>query len=505
MLKVLKTKLTALAEDESGVAFAFTVTVALIVFLFGAAVYACGETVREKIELQNTADAAAYSGALVQADTLSRIAVINKAMAWNYVMMTRRQMDHIVDCWLVKTLDAYNADKIETEDYQNRCACHPHAEFANWRVGVSPGGGGGEVTHQQIRLNESQDVMISDISDAHRGHGAHNPVSTLASLRRCIAAMNQAEKELVSGMKKRIENAVEFIVKADASLTENDKKVKDKRKIEWAFYDLRDASDYLEVLKEDERRFLRFGGGVFDASPSDPPVFDNGADTWLGLQKDIDEGFQRNYRQFGSTLSARWFKYNQIWTHPDPDEPCVFGGIDVRPGQTIKGEMARDDYFEGQTAKPQVLKSNFFKPDGAITVGVSRPLNNPFAFVFDGGEKAGIFSAFNVGGGGQTLWCVASARAGFRLGKELGESGWSGESWKEGEYRNRGSIDDKFNLCIADWDAVFLPLREDYTAKQNVLEDLAGKLGASPLFAGRSHKEGYSQIGFSQARSHLYH
>ena len=31
MLKVLKTKWTALAEDESGVAFAFTVTVALIV------------------------------------------------------------------------------------------------------------------------------------------------------------------------------------------------------------------------------------------------------------------------------------------------------------------------------------------------------------------------------------------------------------------------------------------------------------------------------------------
>ncbi len=65
MRKILKQRLTALAEDESGVAFAFTVTAALILFLFGAAVYACGETVRERIELQNTADAAAYSGALV--------------------------------------------------------------------------------------------------------------------------------------------------------------------------------------------------------------------------------------------------------------------------------------------------------------------------------------------------------------------------------------------------------------------------------------------------------
>jgi len=485
MLKVLKTKLTALAEDESGVAFAFTVTVALIVFLFGAAVYACGETVREKIELQNTADAAAYSGALVQADTLSRIAVINKAMAWNYVMMSRRQMDHIVDCWLIQVLNAYNGARAATQDYQYACACHWHAEFANWRVGVTPGGGGGEVTHQLIRLNESQDVFIPVISAAHGGHGGYNPVSTLASLRRCIAAMNQAESELVSGMKKRIENAVEFIVKADASLTENDRKVRDKREIEWAFYNLQDATQYFEILKNDESRFLRFG----EFTGSAQSIFGNGADVWL--TKAGGEGFQRNYRQSGGTLSARWFTYNQRWIH---HKYCQFIGIDVRPGQTITGEMGRDMYYTGQAAKPQVLKSNYFKPDGAVTVGVSRPLNNPFAFVFEGQERSGIFSAFTVGGGGQTLWCVASARAGYRL-----------PEWKEGEFRNRGSIDDKDNLCIADWDAVFLPLREDDTADRNVLEDLAGKLGASPLFAGRSHKEGYSQIGFSQARSHLYH
>jgi hypothetical protein len=501
MLCVLKNRCLSLAGDESGVAFAFAVTVSLIVFLFGAAVYACGETVRERIELQNAADAAAYSGALVQADTLSRIAVINKAMAWNYVMMTRRQMDHVVDNWLSLTLNAYNNAKTVTRAYQNVCACHPRAEFANWRVGVAPGGGGGEVTHQLIRLNESQDVFIPAIEAAHGGHGGYNPVSQLASLRRCIEAMNQAEKELVSGMKKRIENAVEFIVRSDVSLTENDRKAPHNREIEWAFYDLHDASDYLEVLKNDERRFLRFGGGVFDASPSDPQVFNTGADTWL--VKGGGEGFQRNYRQSGNTLSARWFTYNQIWVHPD--KVCVFAGLVVQPGTTITAEMARDEYYTGQTAKPQVLRSNFFQPDGAITVGVSRPLNNPFAFVFNGSGKAGIFSAFNVGGGGETMWCVASARAGYRLGEELGKSGWNGEAWQKGEYRNRGEIDDKFNLCVADWDAELLPLRENYTAGHGVLGHLAGKLGASSRFAGRNHFEGYSNIAFSQAKSHLYH
>ena len=485
MLQVLKKRMTALAGDESGVAFAFTVTTALIVFLFGAAVYACGETVREKIELQNTADAAAYSGALVQADTLSRIAVINKAMAWNYVMMTRRQMDHIVDVWLARVLSAYNADKTATRMYQNICACHPKFEYANWRVGVMPGGGGGEVTHQLIRLNNSQDVMIPVISGARGGHGAYNPVSTLASLRRCIAAMNQAESELVSGMKKRIENAVEYVVKADASLTENDRKVKNKREIEWAFYNLQDASRYFEVLKNDESRFLGFG----EFSGSAQSIFGNGADTWL--VKAGGEGFRRDYRQSGSSLRAHWYTYNQIWVHA---KVCVFGGIVVRPGTPILGEMARDMYYTGQVAKPQVLKSNYFRPDGAITVGVSRPLNNPFAFVFDGGEKAGIFSAFTVGGGGETLWCVASARAGYRL-----------SSWKEGEFKNRNSIPDKENLRVADWDAEFLPLREEYTTDHNVLKSLAGKLGASSRFAGRNHFAGYSKIEFTQARSHLYH
>ena len=486
MRKILKQRLTALAEDESGVAFAFTVTAALILFLFGAAVYACGETVRERIELQNTADAAAYSGALVQADTLSRIAVINKAMAWNYVMMTRRQMDHIVDVWLGRVLKAYENDKNTTRMTQNICACHPRFEYANWRVGVMPGGGGGEVTHQLIRLNESQDVMIPVISAARGGHSAYNPVSTLNSLRQCVAAMNQAEKELVSDMKKRIENAVEFAVKADASLTENDKKVKPQREIDWELYGLQDASRYFEILKNDESRFLRFG----EFTGSAQSVFGNGADVWI--TKAGGEGFQRNYRQSARSLTARWFTYNQIWIHPDM--VCVFTGLIVKPGTPILGEMARDTYYTGQAAKPQVLKSNFFQPDGAITVGVSRPLNNPFAFIFGGGKKSGIFSAFTVGGGSQTMWCVASARAGYRL-----------PSWKTGEYRNRGSIAAKDNLCVADWDAEFLPLRENFTADAKVLKSLAGKLGISAQFAARNHFSGYSKIDFSQARSHLYH
>ena len=64
-------------KNEDGVALAFGITFFLLVFLLGMSVYAAGETVRQRMELQNAADAAAYSAAVVQADTLSRIACIN--------------------------------------------------------------------------------------------------------------------------------------------------------------------------------------------------------------------------------------------------------------------------------------------------------------------------------------------------------------------------------------------------------------------------------------------
>ena len=486
MTGILRQRSRELIGDESGVAFALTVTVAIVIFLFGFSVYAIGETVRERIELQNAADAAAYSGALVQADTISRVAVINKAMAWNYVMMTRRQMDYIVDKWLGKVMEAYDREYNATRMYQFVCACHPRVEGWNWRVGVSAGGAAGAIAHLVIRLNGTQDVWTPLITAARAANSARNTAFQLEAVRKCVAAMNKAEKSLISGMKSRVEHAVEFAVGADASLTPNDRTVKNKRKIQWKLYNLRSASTYFEALKNDEKRFLGFGG--FSGVPA--KVYGTGADTWL--RQSGSNGFKRSYTQSGSTLSANWFTYNEVWVH---NVVCTFCGPIIRPGSTVTGSMARDKYFTGQVARPQVLKKNFFKSDGAIVVGVSRPLNNPFAFIYGGdGKKSGIYSAFEVGGGSQTMWCVAAARAGYR------KSGW-----KPGEYRNRGKIANKDNLKIADWDAVFLPVNDSNTAKNSVLADLAKKLGVSKQFVGRDYRSSYSNIDFDSAGSHLHH
>lgn len=485
MKRILIQRIRELAGGESGVACAFTVTVSLIIFLLGFAIYACGETVRQRIELQNAADSAAYSAALVQADTISRIAVINKAMAWNYVMMTRRQMDHIVDAWLARVLEMWENSRSATFNFQNLCACHPRIEGINWRVGAVPGGGGGDIVHQLIRLNNSQDVWISSIVAARLAHSPKNPVVLLESLRKCIDSMNRAEKELIDGMKERVENAVEFAVTANVALTGNDRKVREKREIDWTIYNLRDASEYFEILKEDETRFLSFG----DFSGNRTQIYGAGADNWLIAEN--SSGFQRNYVQAPNALMAIWFTYNQIWFH---SVACTFGGVVVNPVPAITGEMARDAYFTGQKACPRVLKKNYFEADGAIVVGVSRPLNNPFAFVFDGREQSGIYSAFEVGDGEQTMWSVAGARAGYRLSE-----------WGEGEYRNRGSIQKKHNLCVTDWDAMFLPLREEAIASSDYLSGIAGELGVSDSFVRKDHLSSYSRLDFSAAKEHLYH
>ena len=110
MLKVLRDKLLRLGSDEEGVAMVVTLAIFMFMYLICMGVYAIGTAVKTRIHLQNACDAAAYSAAVVQADTLSRIATLNRAMSWTYVQMSRRQMDYIVDRWLTKTVQKVQGD-----------------------------------------------------------------------------------------------------------------------------------------------------------------------------------------------------------------------------------------------------------------------------------------------------------------------------------------------------------------------------------------------------------
>ena len=100
-----------LVSDESGVALVFVIAIFLFLFVLVLSVYSIGQAVREKEEIQNACDAAAHAGAVAQADTLSRMAVVNRAMSWNYVQMTKLQMDYITYNWLKVTCNKFAEDK----------------------------------------------------------------------------------------------------------------------------------------------------------------------------------------------------------------------------------------------------------------------------------------------------------------------------------------------------------------------------------------------------------
>ena len=94
-VKIALGEIERLRRDESGVALMLTLSVFMLLYVVCAGIYSIGETVRQKVELQNACDNAAYSVAVVQADGLSRMAMVNRAMSWSYIQLTNMQIDYI--------------------------------------------------------------------------------------------------------------------------------------------------------------------------------------------------------------------------------------------------------------------------------------------------------------------------------------------------------------------------------------------------------------------------
>ena len=113
-------RLLGFGGDAEGFVLMSTLAIFLFLFVFCSSIYAIGETIHQRIKLQNACDAAAYSAAVVQADGLSRMASINRAMSWTYVQMTNRQMDYITYRWLRQTCKQFQ------EDLDNAKNFHAH-------------------------------------------------------------------------------------------------------------------------------------------------------------------------------------------------------------------------------------------------------------------------------------------------------------------------------------------------------------------------------------------
>jgi len=480
-------------KNEDGVALAFGITFFLLVFLLGMSVYAAGETVRQRMELQNAADTAVYSAAVVQADTLSRVACINQAMSWTYVMMNRRIMDYITDKWLEKVVRKWDEDLRSVREQWNwQSTCGTRIEGVDYRVGVS--------MHKMIQLN-SQQVNIDEVKmqrqmASAQGKSYQALAGKIEMDRKTLAAMRKAEQSLLDRMPKRIENVVKQSIKENMSETPNDTAAGGAGISHVLLQN--DPDTYTETLRntaEHEKIFLVYGG----FQPDVKEISRRGVDRWW-IRSGSGEGLRRKYQQGGS-LMASWNYNGTKWVYSGEScDPFPKFGF-----STVRGSEVQDSYFDcREPAKPFRLKKDFFGQKGSLVVGVKRKLNNPFSFMFSGGNPEGLFSAFTVKDK-RSMWAVSAARASYAP---------PGGSGQKGAYETtflNVADQETWNLCEADWDAVFIPVAMAYDSGKDrkyqksgngPLSEIYSKLSPGSISAPKGMSGSFDVSGARKALVH---
>ncbi|MFA5203830.1 MAG: Tad domain-containing protein [Lentisphaeria bacterium] len=450
LLRQANAQCRRLWRDEGGVVLALSVVVFMMLFLLAFSAYAVGEIIRERVELQNAADSAAYSGAMVQADHLSRIAAINRAMAWTYVMLDQMTMDYIVDKWLEKVVNQWDIDdwKAMLHNQIGMCNFGRPTYYFNGTMGMD----------KYVRLNQSQTVSISSIR-SHRmmaaapggsrswGSNYNTLRSHIIQAKANIEAMNAAEDDLISQTENRIRKMVASAVRQNIAETDNDKDAGGA-----------DIEHHLEITpprqwfrklrnnEQDETQFLAHAD-FYDGPDS---TFGAGTGVWM-VRSDGGEGLQRKYRQGARSLIAEWNWWSTKWVIVEG--ACVPAPFFRISGDgKVRGQDVQDSQFTMARAKPHVLEETFFLRDGTLAVGVKRRLNNPFFYIFGSLAEEGMFRFFHPSPDGpRDMWGVAAAIAGYQSPNEPG-AGHYEITYEDVPVRKL------WNLKTSDWDAELVPL-----------------------------------------------
>ena len=455
MLSVLREKVRSLIFGEDGVALVVTLASFFFMYLMAMGVYAVGTSVKERIHLQNACDAAAYSAAVVQADTLSRIATINRAMSWTYVQMTRRQMDYIVWRWLQNTSDAYWGNLEEAQ--KSGSPGEPEHFHQYWQDCDDL---------RDLTLNGHWKILLSDVKSVLEGFPGHlsdytssfysapgnlkqQIVDDKATIREMVKSIWGSEDGqispggLVFDLPTRVETVVQNILDANLATNGNHSV--------WQENDV-----FRRLASDEESDFLRFSGY---ADMSDSPVFGSGSGLGEWFPLGNGEGFVRSYVQLADRLLSEWTWWYREW-QCSPESGCV--PTTSTSSNVVRGSDAEDENFKGQRAIPCVLKQDYFGSAGTITVGFTCENENPWLPVLKT-ITGGLFSAFDP-------YCkktvvFASAKAGYRTYDEGMSRGRNYQiDWKDEE---------GWNLYTSDWDAVLIPVRMAKTMATDRRWDLA--------------------------------
>lgn len=417
MTKALRQKIVTLVRGEEGVALVVTLALFMFLYISCAGVYTVGKAVKERIILQNAVDAAAYSAAVVQADYLSRIATINKAMAWTYNELVCCQMNWIAYQFISKSdgdykKDAITAEWIGTDDTTESLAIRlakggimdrpNEGAFAGW-LGVNEL----EFWKQQIKRYQGQ-----------------------------LEEMSKAVSALRDNLKTDARSAAENVLRANlpecrlGELTRY-KVLINEPKDKWL----------VEMDADAEDIFVQFAGASnanYDES------------NWFELQRS-GSSFLRQYKG----LESHW-KFI-----PKGGGAYKYNAVDARDSGSDLPEAFADVF-----ARPFILNENYFAHKdkdgndqpaaGAITVAIAKKNENPWLGLV--GDLTGFYSAFGHADKNDWTFAIASAQAGYRSNPDNSNPDNNKEP-RAYSLDGEAFIGTANNLSITDWDAVYVPVR----------------------------------------------
>jgi len=478
-------------KDESGVVLALTVVVFLSLFMMAVSVFAVGENIRQRIALQNAADAAAYSGSVIQADALSRLAILNQAMSWEYAQLCKIQMDYIIGKWAKGTIMTYRISA--WAGYVAALAAAIAEETPFWQVSVGfPPEALPPYTPPFDDLLFTDDRKISTTGDWRAAVPNIPPylpawVGSIKEVQKAsdwftddkadelrkkmdeqrseVKRLSKYENWIQENLRTKIESAVQYVLRANLvgdaqsdlywalSLAEGKAKTTGSG-----------SSELPPMLttETDQDKFFRLCG-INNQMPLLSWYFGPGWKTWYRLTTDdisrdgnADES-AHEYKDFPG-LNSIWF------VTPDPPGTPIPGFWSAGLSRDLYPSPNPDKYFEsGCAPQAKILTQDYFKRSGAVSVGVSRKMRNPFSSYLDSDASKGIFGLFDVGdvwslvpGRGRKSWAVAVARAGYK--KPGGEDG-EYDPHATADWVDNNREQDKGNLSIRDWDAVLIPIR----------------------------------------------
>ena len=415
MLNQARIKLRQLLFDDSGVAMAFTIVVFLVFFLLCASVYAMTENIRQKLELQNACDAAAYSGAVVQADMLSRIAVLNRALSWTYLQTNKRQMDYLVGLWAEKVRLQHIRDSAKVNRDNTGCPGHRIQGFHHYASATA-------TSIYTIRMRRHLEVASNVRERVNKG-----------SLLRDIGYGNDNMRIIMSEMTSIRNNMNVWINNAvnRVWLDNGMSAIEKKLFLGGSAYDSSSAPTYFADVNR-ESQLLAFSG--YDAT-----AMGNGQGQWWNLVS--NNVIRRTYTR---GLVATYTCHSQQWA-------CGKYHIFIS-SYTLPSRIELTTAYSGIRVFGTELKPSFFGKAGSIVVAAKRTLVNPFTAL----GMEGIYGAFDRDDATE-MWAVSAARAGVRLRENRGTAGYYLVQYP-GNTAGRNYKDGIWNLCEEDWDGVLLPV-----------------------------------------------